>query len=76
MECRVPVSERALSQRVSRALAKKGQKLMKARGGVAKEQLGAWYVVENDQVCRTNVRLEPIARELEVLRGWEFLSGA
>ena len=41
---------------------------MKARGSRAKRELGEYYVVDDDKVCQTNVRLEALARELELLK--------
>ena len=62
----IPVTERALIQRINRALPK-GQKVKIARGKTAQTR-GKFYLVKNGAVVVDNVDLERCARELEVLR--------
>jgi hypothetical protein len=68
----VPITFRALQQRLNRHLAKSDAILKKARGRYA-TQVGAWYVV-NGRVNRVEqCHVEPVAlaRELGVLAAWE-----
>jgi hypothetical protein len=62
----IPVTERALIQRINRALPK-GQKVKIARGKTAQTR-GKFYLVKNGAVVVDNVDLERCARELQVLR--------
>jgi hypothetical protein len=62
----IPVTERALIQRINRALPK-GQKVKIARGKTAQTR-GKFYLVKDGAVVVDNVDLERCARELEVLR--------
>jgi hypothetical protein len=61
-----PVIERALIQRINRALPK-GQKVKIARGKTAQTR-GKFYLVKDGAVVVDNVDLERCARELQVLR--------
>jgi hypothetical protein len=72
---KVPVSTRALSQRINRALAKDGKKLVKARSAEIEETLGSWYIVNGQGVDDCQIDLEEYARELGVLKGWECVEG-
>jgi hypothetical protein len=62
----IPVTERALIQRINRALPK-GQKVKIARGKTAQTR-GKFYLVKDGAVVVDNVDLERCARELQVLR--------
>ncbi len=71
----VPVSERAVIQRINRALALQGQKMRKTRGWRAHHELGDYYVVvpSRNFIVAQNIDLEAFARELEVLAPYERL---
>ncbi len=67
----VPVSPRALTQRIDRAL--RPERLKAARGR-QREELGNYYVVDQTSVIQKHVDLEVLARTLELLRPWETLA--
>jgi len=73
----VPVSKRALFQRVKRKLAKRSIVFHETRGGSASRwyaDLGPYYAVDDrDHICLSHVNLEEFARELVVLKPWEKL---
>jgi hypothetical protein len=87
MSAKQPVSERALFQRINRALNHEDERLRVARGSYYYESncsrtwledrdLGRYYQVD---LCRnalidTHVDLEALGRELRVLRPWEQLA--
>ena len=73
---KVPVSERAIIQRINRKLKPKDAKLKKLRSKKAWSNLGDYYIVHKKQnfVLDTFIRLESYARELEVLADWEELA--
>jgi len=72
---KVPVSERAIIQRINRALAPRDMVLRTARGQQMQLDVGHWYVVNT----RINGVVQPykhmdladIAQDVGVLRGWE-----
>jgi hypothetical protein len=68
----VPITFRALQQRLNRRLAHEGQILKKARGRYA-TQVGAWYVVNGrlHRVDQCHVDPVALAQELGVLHDWE-----
>jgi hypothetical protein len=78
---KVPVSERALLQRVNRRLAKDNEQLRTARGfrdGLYRHEdstLGRYYAVDlsRNVVTAAHIDLEKWGRELEVLKPWEVL---
>lgn len=72
----VPVTERALLQRVNRALANEGKQLQKARGGTARLELGDYYTVnvQRNFVVQKDVDLEELGRKLNSLRPYESLA--
>ncbi len=72
---KVPVSRRALVQRINRALAGEEECLRTARGGRARQDLGDFYVVNYNRnfVVRKDVDPEDLARELKVLADHEAL---
>ena len=77
-KARVPVSKRALIQRLNRRLAKEGRhgQMLKAnRSERWRDQLGDYYVVDLDttRIEVTNVNLEEWGRELGVLQPYERL---
>ena len=80
----VPVSERALVQRVNRKLRHDDRRLCAARGFWAEgthydsTDLGRYYVVDvmRNAVVDRQVDLETYGRDLGVLASWESLSEA
>jgi hypothetical protein len=73
---KVPVTVRALVQRINRTLGKKGEKLLTARGEGAREEVGDYYVINVDRniLMLHHVNLEALGRELDVLKPWETLT--
>jgi hypothetical protein len=71
----VPVTSRALFQRISRTLAKKGERLIANRRVGPVPDIGNYYTVDvkKNSVARTHVDLEEIGRELGALKPWERL---
>ncbi len=67
------VSERAIAQRVNRALAKRGQKLIKSKGPRQVAALGEWHIADERQggIAATNVSLADLARQEGLLQPWE-----
>lgn len=72
----IPVSTRALFQRLSRRLAKDGKRLMTCReDSRAFQELGRYYTVnERNHIDRGDIDLEEFGRELGVLTPWEKLA--
>lgn len=74
---KAPVAERALLQRINRALVKEGEVVKKTRPGSRLEQdVGEYYGVDTGRnfVSRKHVDLEALGRELGVLADWEALA--
>jgi hypothetical protein len=81
----VPVSERALIQRINRKLAEEDQHLRKARGAQAQSNFGSYYIVNQNRnwvvahargVDDGQAWLEDLGRELGVLSKWEHVEAA
>jgi hypothetical protein len=83
---KVPVTERALIQRINRRLKQDGEKLCAARGEGVQQRLGRFYVVETGHhvrpknhlssgVVHTDVDVEKLAAKLGLLKPWEMLAG-
>jgi hypothetical protein len=75
---KVPVSERALIQRVNRALKKDLRAVKIPRGLRMRQEAGAYYLLDLNRnwivkTYRRGLRLESLARELGVLEAWETL---
>jgi hypothetical protein len=78
---KVPISERALIQRINRRLKQDGEMLRSARGTwhqgrwYPDSNLGRYYIIDfmRNFVIHVRVDLEAYGRELEVLREWEEL---
>src|SRR5262249_50034345 len=75
---KLPVTMRALTQRINRKLSERRQRLYKARGarqGIAKgwTQTGDYYVVDTrgNVLVSGHVNPEELGRELGVLKPWE-----
>jgi hypothetical protein len=70
---RVPISERALVQRINRKLAAQGEVLKKTRGARAIQELGDYYVLDLHRNLLLNKDVDPVelAKVLRVLRRFE-----
>jgi hypothetical protein len=66
---KVPVSERAIVQRLGRVLKEKRQKLKKCRSNRWRDTLGDYYLVDEykNLILQMRVDLEELGRELGVL---------
>jgi hypothetical protein len=78
MVTKVPITERALLQRVNRALADDGKVVNRPRGKPRADgpgDLGAFFIVDlkKKAVVEKNVDLVKLAKKLEVLRDYEQL---
>jgi hypothetical protein len=75
VEDKVPVSERALIQRINRKIHDDELVVRTTRGGRAEIDLGRHYVVNwrINGVHEANINLEDYGRKLEVLEPWERL---
>jgi len=69
----VPVTVRALSQRINRLLAVKGEELKKTRGTPARATLGSYYLLRGNSVFADHVDLEALGRETGALADYERL---
>jgi hypothetical protein len=69
----VPVTVRALTQRLNRLLAHDGKELKKTRGAHAVDALGAYYIVSNNSVLSDHVDLQALGRETGALADYERL---
>jgi hypothetical protein len=69
------ITERALVQRIRRKLKADGEALLAARG-VARQELGDYYVVNLNTNCivTKDCDLEELGRETGTLRPWETLA--
>jgi hypothetical protein len=72
---KVPISERALIQRINRKLKEKGARLHKTRGENTQAWIdcGDYYIlnVDRNYVMQKNVGIEAIATDLGVLKPYE-----
>ena len=68
---KMPVTVRALVQRINRALASDGKRLRATRGRIA----GTYYLVAGGRVTQSAVNLDALGRKLGVLHEWETLEG-
>ena len=77
MKNKVPVTQRALIQRINRALEKEGQILKTTRGNKWRSSLGDYYVVDlnRNTMISTHVDLEELGREIKVLAPYESMEG-
>jgi len=71
----VPVTARALIQRINRALAKDNEILKTTRGERAVQDLGQYYVLDFNMnaVMRKDVDIEEFGRQLGALKDFEKL---
>lgn len=75
---KVPISSRALVQRINRKLKADHQQVRATRGtGRMWTTLGDFYVVDIGQhfIASHHVDIEELARDLEVMAAWEELEG-
>jgi hypothetical protein len=72
---KVPISERALTQRINRKLLDNDQVLKSARGSRAEQELGGFYVIDFRHNCivAKDVALRALGRKLGALRSYEYL---
>jgi hypothetical protein len=72
----VPVSERAVIQRVNREVGRNDGALRAARGAKAEQELGRAHIVDlrRNSFVEKDCDPETIARTLGVLREWEHVS--
>ncbi|MEP7307641.1 MAG: hypothetical protein ABJA98_19230 [Acidobacteriota bacterium] len=74
---KIPVSTRALVQRINRKIAADGKRLIANRGAKSVEQLGAYCIVNgrsgHTYVLESRVDLEATGRKIGALAEWEFL---
>lgn len=70
---KVPVTVRAVVQRINRKLAPEGEVLKTPRSTRLRQEVGDFYVldVNHNWVTAKDVDPEELGRELEVLRPWE-----
>jgi hypothetical protein len=75
-EKRVPVTTRALVQRINRRIAGDDEVLKAARGDKARQEVGDYYIVDSriGALVHRDVDLEAYAREIGVLQKHERLS--
>ena len=73
VDTKVPVSMRALLQRINRRLAKEEEVLKKLRGERYRGDFGDYYIVNwrFNLVKRTHIDPVALAQELDVLAAWE-----
>jgi hypothetical protein len=69
----LPVTRRALEQRLGRLLAAKGKKLRRTRGEIALRDLGAYVVVRDGDSSVVPIKLEELGRSTGVLQAYERL---
>jgi hypothetical protein len=69
----VPVTVRAITQRINRKLAEQNEQLKRSRGERSSSDLGDYYVLDfsRNAVVADHVNLATLAKELGVLRPWE-----
>jgi len=74
---KVPVSARALIQRINRKLQPELMKVKICRQGRWLNELGDHFLVDlnHNAVLRKHVDLEELGKELKVLEPWESLAG-
>ena len=72
-EMKIPITKRALAQRINRKLATEGEKLVKARSERLALELGDYYAVDIGRNCvsRKDFELEGLGRQLGVLKPYE-----
>jgi hypothetical protein len=73
---KVPVTERALLQRINRKLAADNEVLKRTRGEKMKREFGDYYHLDLMRNCilGSSVDLEKWGREMKVMAEWEALA--
>ncbi len=71
MAAKIPVTVRALVQRINRTLASDDKRLRATRGRGA----ATYFIVSGGRVTRSAVDLDALGRKLGVLHEWETLKG-
>jgi hypothetical protein len=73
----VPVTRRALIQRINRKLAADDQVLKATRGDTARSELGDFYILnyKRNWLMEKRIDLEKLGRKEGVLQAWERLQG-
>jgi hypothetical protein len=69
----IPITGRALFQRLSRALARDGKMLKKTRAAPARSAIGDYYIINRDGIVAHHVNLVQLAREIGALQSYEYL---
>jgi hypothetical protein len=69
----IPLSLRALTQRISRALARDGKVLRKTRAAPARSRVGDYFILSSDGIVAHHVDLQQLGQELGALRNYECL---
>lgn len=69
----IPITMRALLQRINRALDKENRQLKKAVGARLQQDVGEFYLVDRQRNAVVRLDVDPVAlgRDLDVLRAWE-----
>ncbi len=69
----IPITMRALLQRINRCLDKEDRQLKKAVGARLQQDVGEYYIVDRrlNAVLRYDVDPVEMGRELKVLEAWE-----
>jgi hypothetical protein len=72
---KVPVSTRALIQRINRALAHEGEQLKTTRGERWRGELGNFYIIDTyrNGIEAQHVDPEELGREMKVLQPYEVV---
>jgi hypothetical protein len=73
---KMPVTMKALTQRINRVLRRDEEMLRKTRGARAIQDLGEWYVLNwnKNWIVHHHVDPEDLGREIGVLNKWEVLA--
>lgn len=74
---KVPVTTRALIQRINRKLSSEMMQLKTTRGERWRNDLGDYYIIDVNKniVVRAHLDLEELSKELGCLSPWEKLEG-
>jgi hypothetical protein len=67
----IPISRRAVTSRLIRALARDGKQLKRARTAQTRDCIGEYFITDTDGIVSHHLSLGQLARELGVLRPYE-----
>ena len=72
---KLKITERALVQRLNRAMSKHGLKLKKSRTAQTQSSVGEWFILDTKKnfVVYQDVDLGGLAKKWKVLADWEEL---